>query len=180
MEHTEEIPGPVDTISARVKELRRRKGLTAAELGERLTRQGVAWDRSIVANLENGRRRSVTVTELLALALVLDVSPLHLLVPLDEGDYRVTPELAQPTDRVREWIRGGGGLPGTDMRIYGTETPRAEFEAAMAAARARSERFREAGADVREVPAHRVPRWIGDVRESAGDDDGEHQEETKR
>ncbi len=129
MDHTDGI-GPVPTISANVKRLRKRKEWTAKELGDRLSALGVPWDRSIVANLENGRRTTVSVVELLALALVLDVAPVHLLVPADAADsdlYQVAPESTASVGQVRAWIRGMAALPGTDGRTFWSEVPDHEF-----------------------------------------------------
>ena len=42
------------------------------------------WTRIVVTKLETGRRQSVSVEELLALAYVLNVAPVHLLVPWDD------------------------------------------------------------------------------------------------
>lgn len=120
---------PVQAVAARVSELRKRKGMTAAEVGRRMTAHGVKWDRFTVANLESGKRQSVTLTEWLALARVLDVSPLHLLVPLEEVEFSVTPDEALPASRVRAWVRGQEPLPGTDQRIFRSEVPLDELQA---------------------------------------------------
>lgn len=119
---------PVPTIAQRVKALRQRKGWSAEELGNALKAKGVKWDRFTVANLENGKRQNVTVVELLALALVLDVAPVNLLVPLDSEPYQVTPDgtEAQNSADVWLWMRGQCPLPGTSKageRIYFTEAP---------------------------------------------------------
>ncbi|MEV7001129.1 helix-turn-helix domain-containing protein [Streptomyces sp. NPDC093982] len=114
---------PVEAVAARVSELRKRKDMTAAEVGRRMTDLGLKWDRFTVANLESGKRQSVTLTEWLALARVLDVSPLHLLVPLEEVDFNVTPDEAVPASRARAWLRGSESLPGTDQRIFRSEVP---------------------------------------------------------
>ena len=119
---------PVEHLARRVRELRRRRGLSAAQLADRLRQAGLDWDRSIVANLENGRRASLDIGELLALALVLDVAPTHLLVPLDdEQPYQVTPTRVEPSGAVRDWVRGAGALDGTDERAYSAEIPDAEW-----------------------------------------------------
>lgn len=97
-------------IAERVKQLRNDHGWSAQRLGEELTRIGVAWDRSIVANFESGRRPFVTVEELFALAYVLGVTPVDLLVPDDAADdmpYQVAPEATASTAAVRDWIAGG-------------------------------------------------------------------------
>lgn len=105
---------PTAVIAGRVRELRRRRGWTAADLGARLTEHGVRWNRSVVANFESGRRPAVSVQELLALALVLDVAPVNLLAPLDdEQPYQITPTRAEVASAVRAWVRGEQPLPGT-------------------------------------------------------------------
>ncbi len=131
MEHTPEAWDPVDTVRRRVKELRGRKDWTGAELGKRLTELGVPWDRSIVANFENGRRRTVSVQELFALALVFDVAPVHLVIPLDDRPYRITPTRTEPSLETRDWFRGGRPLPGTDLRTFFSEVPLADIDGGM-------------------------------------------------
>lgn len=123
---------PVQAVAARVSELRKRKDMTAAEVGRRMTDDhGLKWDRFTVANLESGKRQSVTLTEWLALARVLDVSPLHLLVPLEEVEFNVTPKESVPASRARAWLRGVEPLPGTDQRIFRSEVPLDELPAPM-------------------------------------------------
>jgi transcriptional regulator with XRE-family HTH domain len=97
---------PTAAIARQVRQLRSARGWSGRQLAERMTDEGIAWDRSIVANLENGRRRTVSVDEWLALALVLDVAPLHLLVPVEGGDYAVTPQTSADIRTVRSWVRG--------------------------------------------------------------------------
>ncbi|MBP2581630.1 transcriptional regulator with XRE-family HTH domain [Streptomyces sp. PvR006] len=123
MEHAE-TEGPVAVIARRVKELRGRKGFTAQELADKLRAAGVPWDRATVTKLETRRRQSVSVVEFMALARVLDVAPVHLLVPLGvEEPYQVTPEEVVPASRARLWVRGESALRGTDPQIFYTERP---------------------------------------------------------
>lgn len=112
---------PVATIAQRVKELRARRGWTAAQLGKELGKYDIRWDRFTVANLESGKRQNVTVNELFALALALDVAPTNLLVPLDDRLYRITPTRTEDADTVRSWVRGEQPLPGTDERTFFAE-----------------------------------------------------------
>jgi transcriptional regulator with XRE-family HTH domain len=129
MTHITPAARPVEHVARRVRELRRRRGLTAAQLAERLRQVGLDWDRSIVANLETGRRQAVSVEELLALALVLDVAPVHLLVPTDDEQlFQVTPTRAEPSGVVRDWLRGGPPLAGTDLASYYAEVPEVDWE----------------------------------------------------
>jgi transcriptional regulator with XRE-family HTH domain len=122
--------GPTQEVARRVKELRGKRGLSAAALAKRMTELGVKWDRSIVANLEGGRRQTVSVAELLALALALNVAPVHLLVPIDGPDepYWVTPGLTYRRDGVRAWIRGVTSIDqDADWREFFAEVPKDEF-----------------------------------------------------
>jgi transcriptional regulator with XRE-family HTH domain len=128
--HDREIVTPTAAIAKRIREVREKRRMTAKQLAERMTAAGIKWDRSIVANLEIGRRSLVTVEELLALAKVLQVAPVHLLVPPAAGDelYQVTPDAEAPASQVREWVRGYGLLPGDDRQLYLSEIPPGEFE----------------------------------------------------
>lgn len=129
MEHVETV-APVAAIAQRVKDARNRKGMTAQELADRLKAGGLSWDRGTVTKLETGRRQNVSVVEWLALARALDVAPIHLLVPLEDGgSYQVTPNESAKTARARYWIRGLVPLGRTDMRIFKTEVPVAELKA---------------------------------------------------
>lgn len=56
--------------------------MTAKGLAEQCERLGFAMPRDVIANLENGRRESLTVGELLVLAQALGVSPSALAVPM--------------------------------------------------------------------------------------------------
>ncbi len=115
-------------IAERVKAVRAARGLTGAQLAQKMTETGLKWDRSVVANLENGRRSTVSVEELLALAFVLEVAPVHLIVPLDDdGWLAVTPDVSTTNPLARAWIRGAEALPWTDERRFYSEVPESEF-----------------------------------------------------
>jgi transcriptional regulator with XRE-family HTH domain len=95
-----------------VKQLRTARGLSAQQLAEEMTKAGVPWNADIVVNLEHGRRKSLRVHELLALAWVLDAdSPVDLMVPDDPKDqvYPVTPSTLLARAAVRAWCQGETG-----------------------------------------------------------------------
>jgi transcriptional regulator with XRE-family HTH domain len=103
---------PTQAIAERLQELRKRRGWSAAELAERCAEKGlVGLNRSVLANIESGRRKYVTVEELFTLAYVLGVSPTSLLVPPDTVPLAVTPTVTDGSDLVRDWIEGEGPLP---------------------------------------------------------------------
>ncbi|MFD4247794.1 helix-turn-helix domain-containing protein [Streptomyces sp. NPDC058525] len=119
---------PTETVAKRVREVRQRRGLTADQLAKRMTEQGVAWERSTVAKLENGSRQNLTLTEWLTLGAALNVAPVHLLLPIDADDdaYQVTPTRTNDVDHTRGWIRGHWPLPGANIIQFQSELPEAE------------------------------------------------------
>ena len=86
--------------------------MTAAQLSDALAPLGVSLKRAVIANLESGVRRTISVAEVLALAYVLGVPPLLLLVPVGEaGEVEILPGVdAEPWDAAR-WITGEGAVP---------------------------------------------------------------------
>jgi transcriptional regulator with XRE-family HTH domain len=127
-------------VAARVREVREHRGMTTAELARRCAELGVpSLTTQALYKLEGQRDpakrppRPVSVDELLALALVLNVAPVHLIVPVD-GDqekYRITPEVQASRARVRTWIRGlqlPFRLPKVgDQRQFLSEMPEGEI-----------------------------------------------------
>jgi transcriptional regulator with XRE-family HTH domain len=92
------------TIAMRVKELRKARGLSAEGLAEYMRKAGVPWRREVVANLEVGRRASVSVTELLALSVVLSVPPLSLLMSPDAEEMPYVPMDSVDAYRGLLWL----------------------------------------------------------------------------
>ena len=110
---------PTRVIGQRLAELRKsRNGMTQERLAEAMRTAGIDWERVVVAKLEKGLRPFVKVDELLALCLILGISPVDLLVPKDaDADqwYQVAPKAISSASNVREWIRG------EDVLFYRTE-----------------------------------------------------------
>jgi transcriptional regulator with XRE-family HTH domain len=79
MEHYDRGSTPSEAIGQHLKALRKRQGMTAAELAAAMTAAGIPWERSTVTKLETGRRQAVTIDEAVALVLVLDVTMAELL-----------------------------------------------------------------------------------------------------
>jgi transcriptional regulator with XRE-family HTH domain len=125
---------PSDVVAARVKQVRKRRVLTVADLAARCAELGAPQLTAQALYKLEARRpgklrpRPVTVDELLALALALNVAPVHLLVPPDDSDapYQIT-ETVTVTSRfvARGWIRGVAPLSG-DRREFDTEEPEGE------------------------------------------------------
>jgi len=108
------VPGPV---GRRLRALREALGLTAAQVASRSDE----LTPDIISNVENGRKRDLTATEVVQVAVALEVSPMALLVNVDEPWGRVdVPGLRRAADRrdltvaeqVLEWGDGFGSRPG--------------------------------------------------------------------
>jgi DNA-binding Xre family transcriptional regulator len=114
-----ELPSPTANVRHRVRELRARRRLSARELAELVQAHGVDMDRDVIANFESGRRQSLSVDELVVLALVLDVSPVDLLLRDDSGlqvgKWTVAPVAAA------QWARGERALPSQDVDAWQAE-----------------------------------------------------------
>lgn len=126
---------PDSAVRGTVAKLRKRQGWTAEDLAKECAQLGMpALNRSVIANIESGRRKYVTVDELCCLAYALDVAPVHLLVPTDDDPgeldlYAAAPDRFLPVRDAREWIRGAMVPPGRDPRQYFANVPADEFEA---------------------------------------------------
>jgi hypothetical protein len=68
-------------MAVRDNRTKRSTQLSAQQLADKTAELGVPVSRTVIADLENGRRRYVTTTELLAFAEALSVSPVDLLFP---------------------------------------------------------------------------------------------------
>lgn len=120
------------TVASRVAQVRRRRGWSTTRLAQKCAEVGMpGLNRAVLANLQSGRRTFVTVDEVLALAFVLNVAPVHLLVPIeqtaDHQRYRVTATRDLPLAAAREWVRGRCCPPGRDPRSYYSEVPPGEW-----------------------------------------------------
>jgi transcriptional regulator with XRE-family HTH domain len=121
-----------DAVAAQLREARKSRGWTGSEMADRCSRAGLPISKSVLANIESGRpgddgrrRRDITVDELLALALVLDIAPIYLMgLPRDTEEsvaVAVAPEVSiSDPDQLLLWLRGDQPLPTTDSRRYFT------------------------------------------------------------
>ena len=119
---------PSEVVALRVRQLRQARGWSARVLAERCAELGAPdIDRIRIANLESGRRRAVSIDETFALAYALDVSPLHLALPLEVVPVEVTPGYFADAQVLRAWLRGLLPLPGQDVRTYRSQVPEEDW-----------------------------------------------------
>jgi 8-oxo-dGTP pyrophosphatase MutT (NUDIX family)/transcriptional regulator with XRE-family HTH domain len=120
---------PSEVFRVRLREVRRLKGWTQQQLADALVAAGVKLDASAVTRLERGTR-GLSLDDVIAIAAVLGVSPLHMVVPLNGAtSLDVTPEIAAEPAAVRAWMRGQLPLRDTDdERLFYTQTPENDFD----------------------------------------------------
>ncbi len=121
-----EAVSPLGRIAEMVKTLRKDRGWSAEKLAQMMTAAGVPWERMVVTKLELGKRQTITVEEWLALAYVLEISPVHLLVPYEADDipYRAIPA-GRPysSAEMRRWVAGEDTLEGVDIIRVASHVP---------------------------------------------------------
>jgi transcriptional regulator with XRE-family HTH domain len=119
-----------ETTRERIRELRKRHAWTQQDLTDALNRIGAQTDRAAVAKVELGQR-GLSLHEALQYAYVLDVAPVHLIVPLDDDEkLALGANVVDCTPAaLRAWIRGQRPLITQDPRVYFTEVPLKEFQA---------------------------------------------------
>jgi transcriptional regulator with XRE-family HTH domain len=98
-------------IAGEIRRRRRAGKLSAQQVADRCDRLGFPVPRSVVANLENGRRETLGVAELLMLAAALEVPPLDLLVPLGrEPETEILPGVHVASWDAAQWVTGNRAL----------------------------------------------------------------------
>lgn len=122
---TKEAAAPTQRVGQRVVALREQRGLSQRALADRLTSLGVRTHQTGVAKIETGGRK-VTVDDLVALAVALNVSPGWLLAPPDADDELVAlvGSVSAPAWAVWQWVDGAYPLPtfpeGPDADVFNT------------------------------------------------------------
>lgn len=97
----------VSVIADQIKHFRQQRGLSAQQLAKECKDLGYPVPRSVIANLESGRRAAITLPELLVLAKALEVSPVLLVFPLGQADtVEVLPDRNVDTGRALKWFTG--------------------------------------------------------------------------
>jgi len=95
------------TIAREVRRHRDRRGMSAQQLADRTAELGMPIPRPDLANLESGRRDSVSAAEVLILAAALDVAPIDLIAPVgyDEHIEMLPGRMMDPLEAAR-WVGG--------------------------------------------------------------------------
>lgn len=99
----------VGDVGSNIRRIREGRRMSYVELAQRLADTGRPIPVLGLRRIENGDRR-IDVGDLLAISVVLGVTPVDLLVPSSaaaDEPYEVTPLVTAATERVRAWIGGG-------------------------------------------------------------------------
>jgi transcriptional regulator with XRE-family HTH domain len=111
MNQEEWSAGVTRVIADAMRRRRKQLGMSAQQLADACAGVGMEIPRSVLANLESGRRTTITVAELLVLARVLDIAPILLLFSLGETEkVEVLPGKQVETWRAMEWFDGSDYL----------------------------------------------------------------------
>lgn len=103
-------------IAAQVRRLRKEARLSGPALAARLEKLGLNWNRTTVAKFETGARNSISVQELLALALALDVPLIMLLAdPRHVDEVPVAKGLTPSAWEALLWLTGSGTIDKSDL-----------------------------------------------------------------
>jgi hypothetical protein len=124
-----------DAIGAAVRAGRKLHGWNREDLAAVCASLGMPrLTATVIYDIESGRRgrprgrREITADEWITLALALDLAPIHMAVPIDDGaQVQLTPDITERAGVVRQWVRGRDPLRGTDRRIYYAYVPEAEL-----------------------------------------------------
>lgn len=106
-------------IGKNVADARKRKKMSAQTLADLCTDRGVPLKRTSIANLENGRRDSVTITDLMAIAAALEVPPVTLMFPTDQAGLKIeaVPGNSAMTFDALTWFTGEATIAPGDPDI---------------------------------------------------------------
>jgi len=98
--------------------------MSAQQLADRTAELGMPIPRSVLANLESGRRDTVSVAEVLALAAALNVAPIDLICPVgfDKQTEILPGRMMDPLSAMR-WFTGEWKLDLHDDGGWTMRTP---------------------------------------------------------
>jgi transcriptional regulator with XRE-family HTH domain len=117
-----------DHVRRRVRVLRKQQGLSVEALAERCQNLGLTdFNPSLITSIELGRKQNISIDEWLGLALALDVSPLHVVIPIDSVELCYLAGRIYQAGVLRQWVRGLMPLDVTNSRTFFTSTPEEEW-----------------------------------------------------
>ena len=116
---------PSDVFRDRLREAREARPMSQRQLAAALTDIGVPMSQAAVTRIETGLR-NVTLDEVIGIAVVLDVAPMNLFLPIDGDEHDPVPlaqQVAAEFGLARRWARGESPLRQQDVRFYFSQAP---------------------------------------------------------
>lgn len=108
-----------DVIAGQVRRYRVARDMTAQQVVDECIALGLPMKRSVLVNLEHGRRGNVTLAELIILAKVLDVHPVELVFPLGRSEsVEVLPDTNADAWDALQWFTGESGNEDTVVQLW--------------------------------------------------------------
>ncbi|MEW2518159.1 helix-turn-helix domain-containing protein [Actinacidiphila alni] len=106
------------TVAGEVRRYRQMRGMSAQQLSDRCGELGMKIPRTVLSNIENGRRGNIGVAEILILGRALEVPPASLVFPVGyvEEVEALPNEKMHPLHAVR-WFSGEAPLPGPGIAM---------------------------------------------------------------
>lgn len=109
------------SVAAQVRWYRQQRKMSAQDLSDRCAELGLPIARPVLSNLENGRRESITLAELVVLARALDVAPVLLVAPVGrEATVEILPGREATAFGAMLWFAGEAELVDDE---YGSGEP---------------------------------------------------------
>ena len=107
----------VAVVAEQVRRYRKARRMSAQKLADRCAELGYPIPRSVLTNIENGRRDSISIAELRVIAAALEVAPALLEVPLGRvARVEVLPDVEVPALDAWYWFVGSHGLEEAGFR----------------------------------------------------------------
>lgn len=108
-----------DVTAERVRHYRDKRDMTAQQVVDACVALGLPMKRSVLVNLEHGRRGNVTLAELLALSDVLGVHPVELVFPIGKDKtFEALPGRDMETWDALRWFTGESGKDDTSVQMW--------------------------------------------------------------
>ena len=99
-------------VAGQVRRYREARGMSAQQLADACEKLGHPIPRTVIANLESGRRESVSLAEVLVLARALEISPVLLIFPLGTvAEVEMVPGEVLPTWQAMKWFTAENEAP---------------------------------------------------------------------
>lgn len=106
--HQDWEPGTTHRIGRQLQKSRKERKLSAQALADRTSELGYPIGRATISDIENRRRQSLSVAELLILAAALDISPVALLYgdQFADGQVEMLPGVQRTAAHAALWCTG--------------------------------------------------------------------------